>query len=228
MALYIGSNTIDSLAVNIINYNGLITNGLVCFLDGGNATSYPGSGNTWYDLSGNGYNATFTSSPTWNNTNGGTMITNGSGGRFVTSGLNLASSNFTVIAASRYTGGTSGRIISGLNNNWLLGHWSNSVLNYYSAGWISSVGVGGSDTNWRLYAGSGVIGGTYKFYVNGVLNTSGTGGTAGPNDFSIGSYGPGGSEFSDGNVAFMLVYNRALSDAEVFKVYQVFRKRVGV
>jgi hypothetical protein len=45
-----------------------VTNGLVVYLDAGNPASYPGSGTTWYDLSGNGQDATFAGSnpPTWN------------------------------------------------------------------------------------------------------------------------------------------------------------------
>ena len=44
-----------------ISYNPrTITDGLVLCLDAGNPKSYPGSGNTWSDLSGNGYNFTLT------------------------------------------------------------------------------------------------------------------------------------------------------------------------
>ena len=35
----------------------IVTDGLVLALDAGNTKSYPGSGTTWYDLSGNGNNA---------------------------------------------------------------------------------------------------------------------------------------------------------------------------
>lgn len=41
----------------------LITNGLVIFLDSTRRNSYPGSGNIWYDLSGNGNNFTLYNSP---------------------------------------------------------------------------------------------------------------------------------------------------------------------
>jgi len=43
-----------------INYNNLMV-----YLDAGNPKSYPGSGNTWYDLSGNGKNATLYNNPTF-------------------------------------------------------------------------------------------------------------------------------------------------------------------
>ena len=36
----------------------IVTDGLVVHLDAGNSASYPGSGTTWYDLSGNGNDAT--------------------------------------------------------------------------------------------------------------------------------------------------------------------------
>ena len=42
-----------------VGYNPkIITNGLIGHWDSSNLKSYPGSGTTWYDLSGNGYNAT--------------------------------------------------------------------------------------------------------------------------------------------------------------------------
>jgi len=36
----------------------IIKNGLTLWLDADNPNSYPGSGNTWFDLSGNGLDAT--------------------------------------------------------------------------------------------------------------------------------------------------------------------------
>jgi len=42
-----------------VNYNtSIVTNGLITCLDAGNPKSYPGSGTTWYDLSGNNNHAT--------------------------------------------------------------------------------------------------------------------------------------------------------------------------
>lgn len=226
MPLNVGGNTITSNATKYFNYKNIVTSGLTCYIDAANSNSYPGTGTTWYDLSGNGNNFTFNSSPTWSLTTGGRMVTTAAGAHFRNSSINLTSSNFTVIGASRYANG-SGRIISALGNNWLLGHWGNSVASYYSAGWITNEAQGGSDTNWRIYAGTGVIGGTYKLYINGVLNTTNTTGTAGPNGFSLGGH-LGSSEFSDGNVSFLLVYNRELTAAEILQNYQVFRNRLGV
>ena len=51
-----------------ITYNPrIITDGLVLCLDAGNSKSYPGSGTTWTDLSGNGNTGTLTNGPTYSN-----------------------------------------------------------------------------------------------------------------------------------------------------------------
>ena len=49
----------------------IVTDGLVLCLDAANAKSYPGSGTTWYDLSGNGNNGTLVNGPTFNSDNNG-------------------------------------------------------------------------------------------------------------------------------------------------------------
>ncbi len=55
----------------------LVTSGLVLCLDAANKLSYPGSGTSWYDLSGNNYNGTLTNGPTFNNGNGGSIVFDG-------------------------------------------------------------------------------------------------------------------------------------------------------
>ena len=42
-----------------------VTSGLIGYWDANNSTSYPGTGATWYDLSGNGYDLTIVGSPTF-------------------------------------------------------------------------------------------------------------------------------------------------------------------
>jgi hypothetical protein len=45
----------------------IVTDGLVLCLDAADSSSYPGSGTTWYDLSGNGNNHNINGSPTFSN-----------------------------------------------------------------------------------------------------------------------------------------------------------------
>ena len=51
------------------------TNGLVLALDASSGRSYPGTGTTWYDLSGQGNNATLNNGTSWNSS--GYMSTDG-------------------------------------------------------------------------------------------------------------------------------------------------------
>ena len=56
----------------------IVTDGLVLCLDAANSKSYPGSGTTWYDISGNGYNATLVGTVGHSSTFGGVFSVNGS------------------------------------------------------------------------------------------------------------------------------------------------------
>lgn len=70
---------------------------LVCHLDAGNINSYPGSGSNWFDLSGNGNNATLVGSPSFSTDGGGSLVFGS--GKYATlpSGiLNVASEAFAI------------------------------------------------------------------------------------------------------------------------------------
>jgi hypothetical protein len=54
-----------------------ISDGLIFHFDAGDTDSYPGSGTTWSDLSGNGYSGNLTSGPTFSGTNGGGIVLDG-------------------------------------------------------------------------------------------------------------------------------------------------------
>ena len=57
----------ESTGTWILPIPGIITSGLSLYLDGKNSQSYPGSGNIWYDISGNSRNATIVGSPVFTN-----------------------------------------------------------------------------------------------------------------------------------------------------------------
>ena len=48
----------------------IVTSGLVLCLDAANPRSYSGTGTTWTDLSGNGYNFTLSNANVWTTYNG--------------------------------------------------------------------------------------------------------------------------------------------------------------
>ena len=55
-------------------YNG---GNMLLYLDAANSTSYPKSGTTWYDLSGNANTGTLTNGPTYNSNNLGNIVFDG-------------------------------------------------------------------------------------------------------------------------------------------------------
>lgn len=212
----------------------VITDGLICYLDAADENSYSGSGTTWLDLTGNGYNGTFSGGVTFDGSiNGGVIVTNGSTGYIDVLTPSLASTGYTVIGGAKYvtTSSGTGRIFSARNNNWLMGWWVNTTENYYAEGWISSVGAGTLDTNWRIITATGDVGrDLYTLYVNGNATvTNNAGGSAGPNQFSLGRYANGSNlEYSNAQISFFLVYNRVLERNEISQNFEAFRGRLSL
>jgi len=56
---------------------GIVTSGLVLHLDAGDSASYPGSGTTWTDLSGNGNNGTLVNGVGYDSASGGSLTFDG-------------------------------------------------------------------------------------------------------------------------------------------------------
>jgi len=216
-----------------ISYNtSIVTTNLIACFDPGNPRTYPGSGTTIRDASGNGYTGTLTNGPTYCSVNGGVFVLDGVNDWIDIPGINLTTTNYTVIGACRYTNASAGgRIFSARNNNWLMGAWAGGTENYYAEGWVTTAGTGTSDNNWRILAATGnIVGDTYGLYVNGVAQSvaTPTGGSAGPNGFGIGSYGAGASEFSASQVGFLLVYNTVLTADQINQNFNAFRGRYGL
>lgn len=78
MPFNVNGEILTDIQVKIYNDKGIIRNGLVLYLDAGISNSYPGSGTTWTDLSGNGNNGTLTNGPTFSTGNGGYIAFDGS------------------------------------------------------------------------------------------------------------------------------------------------------
>lgn len=210
----------------------IVRNGLVMYLDAGNPSSYPGTGQFWRDLSGK-TNHMFLRNIDYVNEYGGVLQCNGSASSYGESvWLNLSNNNYTVMTATRYTGlgnNNRGRMVNARDNNWLLGQWSGAINKYYAVGWVSASSSGGGDTSWRIYAGTGNLNSDqYALYTNGVLQAGpNTGGSQGPSGLRFGVYTNFG-EVTDGQCGFILAYNRVLSDAEIVQNYNFFKSRYGL
>lgn len=228
----------DKFCVNR-EYEGIVTNGLVLNLDAGFTPSYPTTATAWYDLSGNNNNGGLVNGPTFNSSNGGSIVFDGADD-YVSCGNNssLQINQGTISAWVKTSSpGSSFRGIITKQNNYAL-FTENSVLVTYDwgGGGTRSTGINIADGTWKNVAmtfttntgtpsnntivylnGSAVLTTTTKFLNNNVEAQLGCGGFFG-----------GSSQLLNGNIAIGLIYNRALSSVEVLQNYKAQKGRFGL
>lgn len=138
--------------------------------------------------------------------------------RFNASGImespGFATNPYTMIVVGKMNGGVSSRLVSSGTTNWLFGWWGGNRDAMYADGWVSVPGgTAGAITNPYIYSVSG-NGSATSFYRNGGLIASNANGVSAPGIISLGGWGTGNTEQSNGDVAEVLVYNRVLDNAE--------------
>jgi prepilin-type N-terminal cleavage/methylation domain-containing protein len=217
----------------------IVTDGLILNLDAGIPASYPGSGTTWFDLSGGNNHGTLINGVGYNIANGGSLIFDGINDYVIVSNnISPGTGDFSVaawvykteIVANRYIwdfGANGGTLSTGTSIN--------NGFRYYNPtigvrGVLYTSGPTHSINTWYNIVISRISGST-KFYSNGVLinsaNDSGNIGTWGTN-FNIGRYG-GGGYIHQGNIANILVYKgKGLTLQEVQQNFNVTRGRFGL
>ena len=202
----------------------IVQNGLVAVFDAGSTRSYPGTGSTWYNLIGTVNGALSTTSI--GTTTAGTMTFDGVDDSIDIPLASLASTDFTVIGVSGKISGSNGRLVSGKSNNWLLGHHGTGSRKYYSEGWVAQT-YSDSSNNVHIYCGTGNISGdVYSFREDNVNYTqTASGGSQGPNGFSLGRYAISSNEYGTGTITVLLVYNRVLTDAEIDQNFNAQKNR---
>lgn len=242
---YTGTN-ISIPIPNLLRNTDIIGSGLLLSLDAGNVNSYPGSGNTWFDVSGNSNNGTL-NNITYNSNNGGSLV--------------YTSTSITTVPMTNLRPTTSitqeswflitnnvGQVFIGSqygtqsNNSYAL--WL-EYTNLFAAG----VNIGGSfnfqtfsssiSTNvWYHYIHT-YDGSNQRMYINGsqVFSWATTGSIAYDtnntllavgNDWNGSGYNVGAGVGVQGRLAIVRIYNRALSASEVSQNYNALRSRFGV
>ena len=95
MPVDLNGNILDSTSITTATFNNsIVTDGLILHLDAGNKNSYPGSGTTWTDLSGKGYDGTLTNGPSFNSQ--GYISFDGSNDYITTADIDHGTSQFTL------------------------------------------------------------------------------------------------------------------------------------
>lgn len=215
--------------------------GLVLSLNPGNTKSYPGSGNSMLDLSGNNNNATLLGNYSYTPSTGGSIIFDGTNsyGSIPNSSSLRPSTELTVIMYIKATTNTTGW-------NRLFGQ------DPYAGGYLIFLESGGSliralhypngtevrcntsypisTTNFTHVVFTFKMGDAIRSYFNGVASTTATlaSGTFSYNTTNPFLFGHTGGSWFNGNIGLIQIYNRALSQTEVTKHFTGTRIRFGI
>ena len=210
----------------------IVKNGLVLWLDAANTKSYPGSGTTWTDLSGNNNSGSLVNGPTFSSTNNGSIVTDGINDYIQSISLSSISiTNFTIQVWVYPTniGGGNGYITVFDTPSRHLSLWIGN--NYYGLG--TTQGSYGGNYNiqnniWYCFTiikqGSSAILIKNNYEITSNLGVGATYTT----QLELGSNPSGGGTPMQGRYAIISFYNRALSQAEVQQNYNATKARFGL
>ena len=227
-----------------IKNKSIVTDGLVFYVDAGNANSYPGSGTTWTDLKSGSVTSTLTNGPTYSSSNGGSIVFDGTNDYSTNATLNITDySSFTLEAWVNPDNSSSDHSIMG---QWLNDGVDGPVIFYLDVDGAAvgyDIVVRCADNNIRRVStdiANGTIGAwnhvactfdstSLKLYVNNsLIGTTSTASALKVNSndgFAIGSDRTTGSRYWDGKIASVKIYNRVLSATEVAQNYNAHTNR---
>lgn len=216
----------------------IIKSGLVLALDAADRNSYSGSGTTWRDLSGYNNNCTLVNSPTYNSSNGGGIVFNGTTQYgSIADATSLNATTQTISVWYNTTNNLSGRAslvigktdaANSLNGYNLFADSSGQIKN---ATQTTNV-IGSTITNsiWFYVTMTFTSGGNSLIYINGSLaaTTSTISFTIGSQPLRIGiSQDTFWTAFA-GRIAKIDIYNRVLSAIEISQNYNATKARFGL
>jgi hypothetical protein len=239
-----------------VDFPYIVLDGLFFYVDAGVTLSYPGSGTTWTDVNGLGpkNNGTLINGPTYNSSNGGSIVFDGVDDySTVSSYTPLNNSSMTLNIWTKATSNPSTQRTTLMskwgssnqgNFSWLLFlNWfgngnlyflvGNSSGNNYSTATMTSNLSTSQYVNFSVAYNSGNI----KMYRNGTLiteeNSPYTSLKAVPTPLTIGADWDNGPtdtllRYYNGNIAVSQIYNRALSSTEVLQNYNAQKSRFGL
>jgi hypothetical protein len=221
----------------------IITDGLVLALDAANTKSYPGSGTTWFDLSGNGNNGTLTNGPTFNNANLGSLVFDGVDDLCRTD-VNVSNLNnlfsvgiwFTLTSAtSSDSGAVSKRLISADQSSgstkWCIGITPTRQFLFGGNGGTERTLNFTIELNTPYFVVLTHNVSTYSLFLNGVNQIrNDTSNIASPNfgKVSIACRPNSVDRLWTGSVFSSMFYTRILTDDEILQNYNATKGRFGL
>ena len=213
-----------------------VTSGLILNLDASNANSYPGSGTTWYDLSGNNKNGTLTNGPTFSSANGGSIVYDGVDDSVICSLVTSDANNVTMEAWFKATTLPGSLILYNGNSatsgygftHGACGATSTTLYVFFGGLNCNVVSYAGMTTNvWyqAVYTRTTTPSILNILYINGISRS--TNNSSNPNAAPAGSTSIGTQGYQ-GNISIARIYNRALSANEVLQNFNAARARFGL
>jgi len=215
----------------------IATDGLILYLDAANTKSYVNGSTTWNDLSSTNTSFSLVNSPTFNSSNSGSIVFNGST-NYASGTLNISNSPFTIICwvypnvspteDVYFSVGTSETLRNAIHLRLV----DNTTFNFGMYNDDLSVIVSSVTNKWNCFAVTLTSGFVQSVYQNGVL--VGSPRTAsnyftGNDVCNIGRWGitvP--IQYINARVATSCVYNRALSSTEILQNYNSLKGRFGL
>ncbi len=211
----------------------IVTSGLVLALDAADKLSYPGTGTTWRDLSGNNNTGTLTNGPTFSAANMGSIVFDGTDD-YVNCGngasLRLTSGTVNVwMKTTSKSVAYQGIVVKPLNYG-IYNYGGNLLLYDWNTGSDRNSSISISDGNWRFITltFSSNSPNNAKVYINGILVYTTTMYKTGDGyNLGIGT-GSDGVQLLPGTIGNVQVYNRELTATEILQNYNITRNRYGL
>jgi len=215
----------------------IVRSGLVLALDGADRNSYPGSGTTWKDISGNNNNATLISGPTFSSEKGGCIVFDGINNLAQISNSSSLNGNAqtinvwynTTVIPARSASIISKTDATNSTNGYNILTGNSAQIKPATGG--TSVGLGdGTSSIWYFTTLTFTINSAASFYVNGVfINTAALANfTMTSNVLRIGVSADSFWTKFTGKIAQINIYNRQLSATEILQNYNAAKSRFGL
>ena len=224
----------------------IVTDGLVLALDAANTKSYPGSGTTWSDLSGNGNNGTLTNGPTFDSGNLGSISLDGVNDYVVKDNRVMPATLYPFSYSGWFKTSRTGVVQSlitvldrGVSNRfWTLLLQTNNTLiveRRNTTSYFTSLNNNALPLNTWFHAHinfnnttsvQGFVNGQQT--VNSTIETAVTGPTT-ANDILLGLLRTSSPVYYlEGNITNVLLYNKILTASEVLQNYNATKGRFGL
>ena len=226
-----------------MDYEAIVTNGLVLNVDAGFTPSYPTTGTTWYDVSSGGNNGTLINGPTYNSANGGSIKFDGADDYVaIPFNSNLVTNTLTLNMWLYPVDGYYPIPFAALPNSSTLNGFMLYQRNVENLWWWAIGNTSGTDlvttsltrNVWVNLTGT-YNGSTIRLYKNGSLVSTGSSSrtinftSASINgNLRIASSNDGAYTTFAGNVSMVQIYNRALTAAEILQNYNATKGRFGL